>query len=292
VPREKPEFFAKNIMKAQRVSVHGGHSAEYCNHAKDSLEEIVQAYIDRGFNWVGITEHMPAVNNRFVYPDERAAGLDASALQGRFDDYFERCRRLKHKYRGQIDLLVGFESETYTGAEAFIEGVIDRHAPEYFVGSLHHVDDIEIDYTAEVYKQAADLTGGLDNLYCRYFDQQLRMIRRLKPAVIGHFDLIRIFDPDYPSRLRGPAVQHRIRRNLAAIKELGLILDLNLAGFDKEAGEQYPSRDILIHAIELGIAIVPGDDSHGVQTVGRHFEAGVDLLMELGASLEWQRPVT
>jgi len=279
-------------MTAQEVSVHGGHSAEFCNHAQDSLEEVVRAYIDRGFSWVGITEHMPAINDRFVYPDERAAGLDAAALQRRFDDYFASCRRLKRQYRGQIDLLVGFESETVTGSAAFIRAVIDRHQPEYFVGSLHHVDDMEIDFTEEGYRQAADRSGGLENLYCRYFDQQLGMIQRLKPAVVGHFDLIRIFDPDYAARLKSPAVQDRVRRNLAAIKELGLILDLNLAGFDKDAGEPYPSRGILTQAIELGIAIVPGDDSHGIQTVGRHFEEGVNLLTELNGDLEWQRPVT
>ncbi len=279
-------------MKAQLVSVHGGHSGEFCNHAQDSLEEVIQAYIDRGFSWVGITEHMPAVSDQFVYPDEREAGLDASALQCRFDDYFETCRRLKRQYSEQIDILVGFESETYTGSEDYIRAVIDTHKPDYFVGSLHHVDDIEIDSTEEGYRQAADRSGSLENLYCRYFDQQLEMIQRLKPAVVGHLDLIRIFDPNYTMRLNSPAVRERVQRNLSVIKELGMILDLNLAGFDKATGEQYPSRDILSYAIELGIAIVPGDDSHGIETVGRHFEEGVNLLIELGGNLEWQRPVT
>ncbi len=279
-------------MNTQLVSVHGGHSGEFCHHAKDSLEDVVQAYIDRGFSWVGITEHMPAVSDRFVYPDEREAGLDSSAQQCRFDDYFESCRRLKQKYSEQLDILVGFESETYTGSEESIRAIIDTHKPEYFVGSLHHVDDIEIDYTEEGYRRAVDRSGSLENLYCRYFDQQLEMVQRLKPAVVGHFDLVRIFDPDYTTRLKSPAVKERVQRNLFAISELGLILDLNLAGFDKAAGEQYPSRDILTSAIELGIAIVPGDDSHGMQTVGRHFEEGVDLLRELGGVLEWQRPVT
>ena len=210
-------------MNAQLVSVHGGHSGEFCHHAKDSLEDVVQGYIDRGFSWVGITEHMPAASDRFVYPDEREAGLDASALQRRFDEYFETCRRLKHKHRENIDILVGFESETSTGSEEFIRAVIDTHKPDYVVGSLHHVDDMEIDYTEERYRQAADRAGSLENLYCRYFDQQLEMIRSLKPAVVGHLDLVRIFDPDYSRRLNSPAVWERVQRNLAVIKGLGLI---------------------------------------------------------------------
>ena len=106
------------------VSAHGGHSGSFCNHAEDALEEIIRTYIDWGFRWVGITEHMAPVNDRFVYPDERLAGLDAAALQKRFASYFENCYLLKEKYRDQIEILVGFEAETYTGTEAFIKRVV------------------------------------------------------------------------------------------------------------------------------------------------------------------------
>ena len=44
----------------QKVSIHGGHSGQYCCHAEDTLEEIVLAYIEHGYTWVGLTEHMPA----------------------------------------------------------------------------------------------------------------------------------------------------------------------------------------------------------------------------------------
>ena len=64
----------------QRVSVHGGHSGEFCCHAMDSLEEIVTAYIERGFDWVGITEHIPPVDDRFRYPEEIKAGLNARLI--------------------------------------------------------------------------------------------------------------------------------------------------------------------------------------------------------------------
>ena len=53
---------------------------------------------------------------------------------------------------------------------------------------------------------------------------------------------VRIFDPDYKSRLQQPQIAERVQRNLDLIKERGLILDFNLAGFDKLASEPYPSR--------------------------------------------------
>ena len=62
------------------VSVHGGHSGQFCNHAADTLEAIVQAYIAHGYPWVGITEHMPPVSDDYLYPEEIAAGLDAAIM--------------------------------------------------------------------------------------------------------------------------------------------------------------------------------------------------------------------
>ena len=63
------------MQKIEKVSVHGGHSGQFCNHATDSLEEIVRAYIDQGFSWVGITEHTPAPTEDLLDQDQREAGL-------------------------------------------------------------------------------------------------------------------------------------------------------------------------------------------------------------------------
>jgi histidinol-phosphatase (PHP family) len=272
------------------VSVHGGHSGQFCTHAENTLEEVIKAYIDRGFIWVGITEHMAPCGDGFLYDDERQAGLDATVLQSRFRDYFDTCRALQTKYQDQIEIFVAFETEIYSGSEGSVREYINECAPQYIVGSLHHVGDISIDTSPEDYSKAADALGGLDNLYCHYFEEQHAMLHSLRPSVVGHFDLVRMFDPDYKVRLRKPAIWELVTRNLDTIMEYDLILDLNLRGFDRITAEQYPSRDIIAAALDRGIAIVPGDDSHGVDTVGRHFQRGVDLLKELGANLEWKKP--
>jgi hypothetical protein len=40
-------------------SYHGGHSGEFCAHAKSSLEEVVDTAIARGFIHYGLSEHCP-----------------------------------------------------------------------------------------------------------------------------------------------------------------------------------------------------------------------------------------
>ncbi|MFT4712930.1 MAG: histidinol-phosphatase (PHP family) [Candidatus Azotimanducaceae bacterium] len=277
-------------MEALKVSVHGGHSGQFCNHAEDSLEEIVLAYIAAGFTWFGVTEHMPAVTEQFVYPDERDAGLSADKLQRRFHDYFTECIRLKQKYKTQVELLVGFEIESCTGSVAFVDHIIERYKPDYIVGSVHHVSDMMIDFSAEEYEKAVQYHGGIEQLYCAYFDQQLEMIERFEPSVIGHFDLIRIFDRAYMKTMDHPGVAERITRNLEAIKSHDLILDFNMAGFDKPGGEPYPHQSILHTAKSMGISLVPGDDSHGVKMVGRHYDEGLARLAEAGVSPNFRKP--
>jgi histidinol-phosphatase (PHP family) len=272
------------------VSVHGGHSGQFCHHATDSLEEIIQSYIARQFPWVGITEHSPAISDELLYPDQRAAGLTPDFLFNRFADYMKECRRLQEKYRSQIRIFAAMEIETYSGYEEFIPDLINRFQPDYIVGSVHFVSDMGFDYSREQYDQTVEAVGGIDQLYCRYFDLQYEMIKLLQPAVVGHFDLIRIFDPGYKERLLLPEIMERIKRNLQLIGELELIMDFNLRSLLKGADEPYISRVILEMAVEMGISVVPGDDSHGLGSIGVNMEKAVAILRELGCNTNWKEP--
>ncbi len=272
------------------VSVHGGHSGQFCSHAENTLEEIVRAYIDQGYAWVGITEHMPPVSDAYVYPEEKDAGLDAGSLGQRFADYFSTCRRLQAKYAHSIRIFVGFETEDYSGSLEFAQRLIDRYSPDYVVGSIHHVKEIPFDYSRRCYLQAADRCGGLDRLYAAYFDRQYEMIRVLRPRVVGHLDIIRIYDPKYRSRLTKPRIWEKIVRNLELIEQLDLILDFNLRPLSRGEDDPYLSAPILHKAGDMGIDIVPGDDSHGVDSIGAVMHRAIQMLQAAGISTAWRQP--
>ena len=272
------------------VSIHGGHSGEFCTHAKDRLEEIVEAYVEKGFFWVGITEHMPPVTDAFLYPDQIEKGLTAEDLYRQFALYIRTCRALQQKYEKEIHLGVGFETEAYSDAFPFAQHLMKTFRPDYVVGSVHHVADINFDCDPTQYHRAVDALGGMDTLYQRYFDTQYEMLTVLKPSVVGHFDLVRLFDPDYVKRLESPPIKERILRNLHHIKSSGLILDLNVRALYKGDDEPYISKSILKEALKLGIPVVPGDDSHGVETVGAGIEEGIKILHDMGFNMKWVLP--
>lgn len=272
------------------VSIHGGHSGQFCSHAADTLEEIIQLYIEKQFSWVGITEHTPAISEDLLYPEEIAAGLTPELLLDRFGEYMLECRRLQNKYRNEIQIFAAMEIETYSGYEQFVPYLIHRFQPDYIIGSVHFVNDMPFDYSPSKYDSTVGSVEGRDKLYCLYFDQQYEMIKLLKPSVIGHFDLIRIFDDGYKNRLLKPEIVQRIKRNLMLIKNLDLIMDFNLRSMAKGADEPYISESILKMVYELEIAVVPGDDSHGLNSVGDFLVEGIEILTNLGFDTNWRQP--
>jgi histidinol-phosphatase (PHP family) len=264
------------------TSLHGGHSGQYCSHAQDLLEEILNRYIELGFKKVGITEHIPPINDQFLYPDEKAAGLNAIDLYKRFEEYFIQVNVLKKKYVSKIKVFSGMETETYSGYPDYIKKLIKTFQPDYIVGSVHHINDICFDYSKEEYNRICTMCGSYESMYEIYFDLQYEMIQKIKPFVVGHFDLIRIYDPDYKKRVLHPSIDKRIKRNLKLIKSLNLVMDYNLRALTKGAKEPYITDSILQIAKEMNISVVPGDDSHGVNEAGVNVDKALKTLNSLG----------
>ena len=266
----------------QRISLHGGHSGQFCDHARDTLEEIVAAYHRAGFECVGLTEHMPPMTDAGLYPDEAELGRTAAWMQERFTAYVAEARRLAHEYAGRLRVLVGMEGEWYPGCGEWVERLRERHALDYVVGSVHHVRGVCFDFSRESYGRAVSLCGGLAAIYADYFDAQLEMMQALKPEVVGHIDLIRLHDPDYRKTLARPEIWGRMVRNLEWIRESGAVLDVNARALMKGQPEPYVCRPIMEAASEMGIRFAYGDDAHGATDVGFGFEQVGAMLAAAG----------
>lgn len=278
-------------MNIELISLHGGHSGEFCNHAADRLEDIVRQYIRLGFKRVGITEHIPPPTDQFLYPDEIDQGLNPAALLHRFSLYFETIRSLQQRYKNRITLYAGMETETVTGFKTHVSNLVSRFKPDYLVGSVHHVNDICYDFSRAEYEKAVLSCGSVDALYNAYFDLQYDMITAVRPFVVGHFDLIRIFDTDYKRRLQKPGIVKRISRNLELIKDLGLVLDFNLRPLARGEKEPYITGSILDMAREMDLCLVPGDDSHSAAEAGNHVDTAIAMLQSKGFKTLWPEPI-
>lgn len=127
-----------------------------------------------------------------------------------------------------------------------IHGLLRKYPVDLFIGSLHHVHTIPIDYDRKMYSDAREKSGGTDEKLAEdYFDLQFEMLTALRPPVVGHFDLIRLLSDDpEASFVKWAGVWQKIIRNLDFIVDYGGVVELNSAGLRKGMSEPYPKAEI------------------------------------------------
>ena len=174
-------------------------------------------------------------------------GSDLTSLLANEAKYFQEAKRLREKYKGQIELPVGFEGEWIrTSSLDLIMQSIKTYQYDFFIGSVHHVHTFPIDFDAATYRKARKAAGGTDiRLFEDFFDTQLDLIEQTKPPIIGHFDLIRLLSDDPDIDLRQlDSIWSRILRNLDRAGSYSCILEINTSSLRKGLKEPYPQASI------------------------------------------------
>lgn len=163
-----------------------------------------------------------------------------------FADYVEKANNLRGTYGHLIHILVGFEIDYIRPSSIqLIQRLQEDYRFDLFLGSVHHVNTIPIDFDRDMYLNAQGSCGGSEEaLFEAYFDAQFEMLQ-LKPPIVAHFDLIRLLSSNHNFPLRmWPGVWQRVTRNVQAIVEYGGLFELNSASLRKGWDEPYPKRDI------------------------------------------------
>jgi histidinol-phosphatase (PHP family) len=266
-----------------KVSLHGGHSGRFCEHAVGELRQVLEAAAAAGYHTFGVSEHAPRSQERFLYATEREKGYDIPRLHAEFEAYAQAIDRLAGEFADRLVVLRGFEAEVIptSGYREEMLGIRERFGFDYMVGSVHYVDETSIDGPKADFETLLARSGGLDQAAVKYYEAVVEMVEALRPEVVGHLDLIRRnAEPD--AKLDTPAIRKAAGLALEAVRARGCILDLNTAGYRKGLGSPYPAPWLLRQAHEMGIGFCFGDDSHGPHQVGEGVEQARGYLLENG----------
>lgn len=262
---------------------HHSHSGQFCGHAKNTLEEVVQAAIAKGFHTFALTEHMPRPLEDF-YPEEINVYTEKT-LSKLFEDFLDEALRLREAYSSKIQILIGFESEYIRPSTLqLVKSILDNNTFDFFMGSVHHTHAIPIDFDRAMYEQARDAAGGTDErLFEDYFDSQYAMLDALRPPLVGHFDLIRLLSDHREAAFRNmKGVWEKIERNLNLIASYGGLLELNSSGLRKGLTEPYPCLPICQLFLCKGGGFVMSDDSHGIDQIGTNYARLLAFIQRTG----------
>ncbi|WFD01168.1 histidinol-phosphatase [Malassezia yamatoensis] len=300
--------------KIQRdMHSHHSHSGEFCEHARCSLDQVVAQARQLQFTHFHLSEHIPRELDHQLYPEEKEAQLTPAKLHDRFVNYLQKARRLQQEYAEltpPMHILVGCETENISSPQSvdFLcrilgpDHAMDTQIPapyigkgsvDYLVGSVHHAHGIPIDFDYATFQDALrsgveDPRGGRVSLLENYLDMQLEVFQRLRPEVIGHFDLYRLFEPS-ESWLENEKIYAKVHRNIRYAASYGALFEANSAAFRKGWHmETYPGKGILPIILSVGGRIALSDDSHGVDQVGLNYKHLRDYLMRNDVSVVWR----
>ncbi|KAK0205151.1 Polymerase/histidinol phosphatase-like protein [Desarmillaria ectypa] len=272
---------------------HHSHSGQFCKHASGNLEDVVLEAIHQGFDVYGLTEHVPRYRIQDLYPEEE--GMSLPDLEIQFNAFLDEAHRLKSLYADKINLLIGLETECITSLDIDnLQQCLRTHGEriEYIVGSIHHVNGSPIDFDFDTFQKALRSLScetekeTQENFLCCYFEAQYDVLQRVKPEVVGHFDLFRLYTPSL--RLDNyPVARKLAERNIVYAVGYGALFEVNAAAFRKKWDTAYPAGDIVEIILKHGGRFTLSDDSHGPHAVGLNYDRVAKYLRSVSVAELW-----
>lgn len=238
----------------------------FCDGA-DTVEEIVLAALEKGFDAIGFSGH-------------GYTGFDYSYCMRDTVGYLAEIRRVKEKY--------GKDIEIYAGVEEDASYPLDRSCFDYVLGSSHyfHVGGVyyPVDssyacmqvavsvYKGDALRMAEDYYGA----FCTYINTH-------RPDIIGHFDLLTKFDEQHPFFLPDPAYRAIASRYALEAAKSGAIFEINTGAISRGyRTAPYPHEEILYLLKKEGARVMLCADSHRKDTIDFGFEDAKALLRDIG----------
>jgi len=245
-------------MKTIRIDLHN-HTVR-CNHAEGSIDDYIQRAIELDIDIYGFSEHAP-----MDFDEGYRLAFDE------MEAYTHDILTAREKYKNDIEILLGYEVDWLPGH--MDDRVLNANV-DYLIGSVHFIDKWSFDNP--------EFIGGwkdrdIDEIWQAYFEATETMAQSGKFDIVGHFDLIKVF-----KYLPKQDVRLLAKNALKAIKQSGMVMELNAAGLRKPVEEIYPSKVLLEEAYALGIPITFGSDAHAPDQVGYGYNQVVALAQEVG----------
>ena len=241
-----------------RIDLH--NHTPLCNHATGTPKEYILKAIDEGIDIYGFSDHAP-----MDYDKKYRMSFE------QMNQYEQEVLNLKEKFKDKIDIRLGYEVD-------FLDGYIDNRVlnakVDYLIGSVHFLDDWGFDNPEYIAKYK---TKNIDEIWQKYFDAIEAMAKFGKFNIVGHLDLIKVFN-----YLPKKDIKIIAKGAIKAIKKSGMSVEINAAGYRKPIKEQYPSKELLQMCYEADIPITFGSDAHAIEQVGFKYNQALNIAKDVG----------
>jgi histidinol-phosphatase (PHP family) len=252
------------------IDYHTHH--DRCGHAIGNLRQYVEHAIQIGVTQLGLSDHMPLIH---LDPEHYLPEVAMSLRE--LSNYVEECYNLKAEYKHQLDIRVGLEADYIEGFEREVEQLLSQFEWDYVIGSVHFIGP-NSNWDITDYRMVHRWQEfHANDVYREYYEKVGKAASSGLFDFIGHFDVIKRFGVSCdanPTEWQFAA--------LDVIHKHDLALELNTAGWQTKAAEQYPSRALIEACHQRGIPMTIGSDAHQPAHLTRDFGRAMTLLKECG----------
>ena len=223
---------------------------------RSTPEEVVLAALAKGMTTLGFSDHSYTLfDTAYCVPKEKLPA------------YRAKIAALKEKYAERIEILCGIEQDFYS------EEPTDGY--DYVIGSVHYVkaggECLPIDESRDRLLDAADrhFGGDIYALAEAYYETVAQVAEKLRPDIIGHFDLISKFNEG--GALFDEAHPRYIAAWQAAADALllsGIPFEINTGAISRGyRSAPYPASTIREYLANRGARFLWSSDSHRADTL-------------------------
>ncbi len=241
-----------------RVDLH--NHTPLCNHATGTPKEYILEAIKQGIDIYGFSDHAPM---KF---DEKYR-MNFSQM----NEYESEINSLKEEFKNKIDIRLGYEVDFL---DSFIDERVIKARVDYLIGSIHFINKWGFDNPEFIgeYKNK-----DIDKIWQDYFDAIEAMAKSGLFQIVGHLDLIKVFN-----FLPKKDIKLIAKDAIDAIKKANMTVEINSAGWRKPIKESYPSKELLKLCYEKDIPITFASDAHKVEDIGYKYQNALNLAKNIG----------
>ncbi|AZB43375.1 histidinol-phosphatase HisJ family protein [Bacillus sp. FJAT-42376] len=249
---------------------------DYHNHLErgtltlDYLKKFTDEAKRKNIGHFGISEHAyhfyqtaDILSNPWV--DER-----------RFYDMEDYNALFREASNAGLDVKKSIEMDYTPGKHKEMERFIKQYDFDYVIGSIHWVDDFGIDLKEFIHEWDH---RDLYDTYTKYYDQVVTLAESNLFDIVGHLDLVKIFNyvPENEEFLL-----EQYERAARALSNSKTCVEISTAGLRKPTGQLYPDERLLKMCHDKGVPIVLSSDAHQPQDVGADYDQAVALAKRTG----------
>ncbi len=256
------------------------HTHTTFSDGRDTPRRQVERALELGFRALGFSDHAVQRVDAFV-------GIPA----GQEADYRREVRALQEEYAGRIRIFLGVELDSEFGLAA-------RENYDYILlsdhyarrGDAHALVDCPTHRERVLAVRDAAYGGDGEAMAADYFSRLGARALEVRPAILGHFDIIKYFNaggalyaPD------SPRVRRAQREALEMVKQSGALLEVNTGGMARGyISEPYPSWELLRAWRALGGGVILGSDCHDARLMDFGFDEACAQLLAEGFDGVWE----